>query len=685
MVALKEIDGQRKLLVSEPYIMEKCPGLKSAYLKKARCVSDTSWRHTKDQGMFWYEYQTIPNRKPHFVQDCIGKEEDLVRIARFGNPNDVQNNAKQKLIQALEDNKNMKDLYYYQFECEELLEVKENDKRSIKEIAESYFEAYSWLVLINLYFNNGWIKLGLPTKRQMMQLIVELLAEKQIKGLRITNTDSLQRKINLFNEHKGDKRKFVIHKNYDNKNRQIVSDEMVGLFMSLFKDNGIKLNFEEVWYKYTRFVAGELEIINLETGEVYDNTKYRNVSKSTIKLYLHKYENKLGVFASRSGDWTKFKLSNIPTYQFEMPKYANSLLSIDDFQPPFKTKGNKRTWFYAGVDLMSECCVAYVYGRHSDKDLDFLRKFYRTMLINFQKWGIGLPKEIEMESSLNSSLKGTLLVPGVITDKATIYQNSPNSKKIERFIGKWRNEDAKNHPNWQARPFAKSEFLTKGSDPKEMEYEEIIQFYIELLNNHNNALHSNQELYPGKSRMEVWLENQNPDCQPIDWTKILPYLGYETYSKASAGIVKFGGDSYLFGYKNGISTGEELIDILHNINDQRIKIYYIKDEDGNTIASGVYTDGDKYICSLYPMPKIQKALCEQTEEDNAKKELMARYQQSVIGTIKRSKESISDIQVGKPSEINIQEIEESEVEVMPTLVEETYTIEKSKKSLYDRF
>lgn len=681
MIALKEIEGKRKVLVSEPFLLQKCSTLRKDLLRRAR-IDSNSWKHVKEKGLVWYFLDTIPNRKPHFVLDCIGNEDDLIRLAKYGDPDNAADGAKKKLLQALEDGRDYKHLYFYQFECTELIEVKENDKRSIKEIAEAYFEAYSWLVLINNYFNNGWIRLGLPTKREMMQLIVELLAEKQIKGLKITNTDSLQRKMNQFNDFRGDKRKFVIHKNYDNKHRQVVSDEMIDMFQSLFGGMDIKLNFDEVWYRYSRFIAGELEVINLETGEVYEPSKYSKVSKSTIKLYLHKYENKLGVFASRSGDWTKHKLANIPHYEFEMPKYANSLISIDDFQPPFLMRGRERAWYYGAVDLASGAWIAWVHGKENEKNLNFLLKFYRSMLINFHKWGLGLPKEIEMESSLNSLLKNSLLLPGVITDKATIYQNSPNSKKIERYIGVIRNQKAKNHPNFMARPFAKSETLSKGSTTvKEMEYEEIIKLYNSYIHEINNEPCEHD---PSMTKIEWFKQNQNAQCSPIDWTKILPVLGFETKSKATAGIVRFGGDSYLFGNKNGIATGDELLDMLGNINDQRIRIFYLNDDEGNFIAAASYTEGGKYICSMHPMPKPQKALYEQSDEDIQKKEIMARYQQTITSAIKTSKAEIQDIEIIVPSQ-NLEMEYTEDVDVMPTLDEDTVFMPSKKTSLYDRF
>lgn len=658
-VRLKEEEGSRKLYVAENFILERCPSLKSEYLRKARCVSESSWSSIKEQGVRWYEFSTIPNRAPHFVVERLGKEDDLIRIARFGNPEDVNSNAKKKLLAAFEEMSDYNDMAFYR-------DYRDESGARIKtEVSEMYFESFTWLKVIDRFFNNGWIFLGLPTKRDMMKIIVELLADKSIKGLKITNTDALQRKMNWYRDHKGDKRSFVIHKNLQNKNGQKVTDDMVELFKAIFSGlSGGKLNFEEVWFRYSQFVAGDRHFINTNTGEVYEPKNYIKISKSTIKNYLYKYENKIGVFANRSGDWNKFSAATIPHYEFEMPKYSNSLLSIDDFQPPFIYAGNNRAWFYGAVDLASGAWISWVYGK--DKDLPFLKKFYLKMILNFHKWGIGMPREIEMESHLNSLLKTTLLLPGTLTEKATIYQNKPNSKKVERYIGMIRNEKARLHPNFQARPFSKAEYLSKGAhETKEMLYEEIVRLYVKYIEDHNNEPHEKDS---SMTRMEYFLKNQNPDCQPIQWTKLLPYLGYHTQATVKGGIVRYRGGAYLIGNAEGIASGDELKNIAAQLNDDRVSIYYIQDEDSNHIASGIYTSDDRYICSLHPIPKPQKAHCEKTEEDVIKSESMARYQNTFITNVKHQKNKIQTIE--EVYEHPYADISEEAPEILPDIDEE---------------
>lgn len=676
MIALKEFNGKRELLVSEQLILEKCQSLKSTYLKKARCASK-SWEYVRENGTIWYKFTSIPNRAPHFVIDHLGNEEDLIKIARFGNPEESKSNAKNKFLKQIELDIDYRDLHFYLYESG--MDIK-------RETAEEYHSAYTWLKTINDYCkSNGWIRLGLRTKKEFFEIVIELLDAKKMKGLKISNPDALQRKINWYNEFTGDKRRFVISGLHSNNHNKKVTDEMERLFNSLFAGLGTKPTFEEVWYKYSRFVEGKYEIVNMETGEIYSPENFEEVSRSTIKAYLYKYENKIGNFSARSGDWTRFKLDYIPYYSFEKPKYANSLLSIDDRQPPFVTKGKKRTWYYMGMDLYSECYVAYVFGKHYEKNVEFLKNFYRKLLTNYHQWGLPMPGEIEMESSLNSTLKNSLLVPGVIAQNITIYQNAPNSKYIERAFGQLRYGLEKEDADFVCRPFARRESNQQGATAQELEYEDIVRKCNNFIEQWNNMPHSK---FPEKTRLEVFLESakSNPHVQEkIDWTKILPYLGINTLTSMKAGIVKYSNREYLIGNADGILTGDRLIERLRKINDGKVNVYYLNDDNGNHVASGIYTSDGRYIASLHPKPVFQKAKVEQTEADAILKETMAAYQNTIIGAIKESKSMIEEIQIDE--KIAFVEPNYEEMVLMPTIDEDVEIMPNTtqKLSLYDRF
>jgi hypothetical protein len=54
----------------------------------------------------------------------------------------------------------------------------------------------------------------------------------------------------------------------------------------------------------------------------------------------------------------------------------------------------------------------------------------------------------------------------------------------------------------------------------------------------------------GKTRWEVFLENQNSDLTPINWRGILPYIGHKTQTSYNVGTIRLQNNTYLLA-KNG--------------------------------------------------------------------------------------------------------------------------------------
>ncbi|MBK6819878.1 MAG: hypothetical protein IPG85_09955 [Bacteroidetes bacterium] len=93
----------------------------------------------------------------------------------------------------------------------------------------------------------------------------------------------------------------------------------------------------------------------------------------------------------------------------KQPKYAGSILSIDDRQPPFKYDKNNRLWCYMGIDLASGAFTAWVFGKSKE---GIIIDFYRELVRNYHMWGFNLPSDLEAEMSLNSSFVNAFLRPG---------------------------------------------------------------------------------------------------------------------------------------------------------------------------------------------------------------------------------------------------------------------------------
>jgi hypothetical protein len=231
-----------------------------------------------------------------------------------------------------------------------------------------------------------------------------------------------------------------------------VDDLHADMLNNMFSGMDHKPTHAEVARIYKGFLSGCVEIINEQTGEVYDPKGFRPLSTATVWNHLSKWENKIGNYFSRSGnrqDWMqRFK----PYHGLNRLEKAGAIVSIDDRQPPFvyDEKGS-RVWFYCGVDVGSEAFTSWVYGTSKE---GIIAEFYRQMVRNYAMWGLRLPYELECESALNSSYRDTLLKEGNMFERVRIEANNARGKVIERYWRQLRYGREKQDWGWIARPFA---------------------------------------------------------------------------------------------------------------------------------------------------------------------------------------------------------------------------------------
>jgi hypothetical protein len=388
----------------------------------------------------------------------------------------------------------------------------------------------------------------------------------------------------------------------------------------------------------------------------------------------------------------KFK----PYHTLIQPEFANSIISIDDRQPPFEYGKSKRAWFYNAIDLGSEAFTTWVYGKSKE---GIIIDFYRQMVRNYTEWGLNMPAEVECESSLNSSFKETFLKEGSMFQYVRIEANNARGKRIEAYYRPLRYEYEKKREGWLARPFAISESNQSGGHKvPQIPYEEIIKGSLHDIETWNNKPHSKIK---NMTRWEVFLESQHPDVKPTNWRGILPYLGYKTQTSCRAGIINLQNSEFLLGENNLISYSEELIKLMDIIEGKDLDVYWIDGNDGKVLKALVYLRGtNKYICDAVAKPGYKKARIEQKPIDMANREAMTKYVSTVQGFQRRRVRSINPITVidERPLTLNnkftIPELHQdrtlnTEPEALPEIDENEFelnTVETTfNKSLGDRF
>lgn len=409
------------------------------------------------------------------------------------------------------------------------------------------------------------------------------------------------------------------------RNAQKTNEFIMQLLNDLFAGQNHKPTASEVARQYLAFLEGEFEIINNKTGEVYDPEGLPELSLSSITNYLAKWDSQIGTHAKRSGDRQKLMQKFEPYHSLAQPTFAGSLLSIDDRQPPFEYQKGKRMWFYNGIDLASEAFTCWVYGKSKD---GIIMEFYRQLVRNYHDWGFNLPDGLECESSLNSSFKDTFLAEGNMFQNVRIEANNARGKRIEAYYKPLRYQLEKEREGWLARPFAMSESNQIGSKPKQIiPYDEIAQGSLQDIMTWNNMEHSKIK---GKTRWEVFLENQNPNLKPTNYRSFLPYIGHHTKTSCNAGITHLQNNEWLLGDNGEIYTGEKLVSLMKKVEGKSFDTYWLDGNNGEVIKALVYMDG-RYICELQPKPIYARAKIERTEADEAARDMMIRYAQTIQG------------------------------------------------------
>ncbi|WP_052522386.1 hypothetical protein, partial [Saccharicrinis fermentans] len=412
----------------------------------------------------------------------------------------------------------------------------------------------------------------------------------------------------------------------------MVLEVLNGLFVNKHKPTA-----SEIARTYESFLMGYAEVYNTNTGELYDPKQFPRLSEGTIRRWLAKWENKIATHKKRSGNRQQYIAQFNPYGQMDLPKKAGSIISIDDRNPPFWYAPQKRMWFYIGIDVASGCITTFVYGKTKE---GIIQDFYRQMVRFHAHYNVGMPIELECESSLNSSFKDTFLREGQMFRHVNIHANSAQSKIIERRFGAMRYEVEKKAPGWIARPFAKSESNQAGpGKTKIIPYEELVAARLSEIEDWNNAPHHDE---PGMSRFEYWLENQHEDTNPINYKAILPHLGYKTATSCSRGYITLQGRRRAIAENGKILTGDALIEKMRQIEGKKVDVYWLDDMQGGVLKAMAYI-GDRFICEVMEMPRFNRAKAEQTPDQKAAIELQSRYAKTVIGYAQKTAKSIETI------------------------------------------
>lgn len=475
---------------------------------------------------------------------------------------------------------------------------------------------------IRLYENTKAIKrtMGERYDWDRMSKAIEILREQLGHTLPVS-TLRFRKKVN---QYKSEGYACLISGKFGNQSARKVDfkTEKLVLSISILPNKPYGSDVHEM---YISFVCGELDVFDLETGEIFNPDEYtdkngdpKELSESTIRNILNKPSNRIRIQKALQG-WSSFYHEQMPHMHRHSGEFSLSQITMDDVDLPRRMRGGEYVHAYYAYDVVSQCRVGLAYSRGKDDSLvvDCFRDMFRLI----EKNGWGMPAGIEVEQHLMSKYKEGFLKAGEVFKcvRFCAPQNSQEkyaealngafktviAHKNHEGIGRWHNKGAR---RVEQNKISDSSNHT-WADKKYYTFDELVADDRRDCHEWNHSLHPNQKRYPGMSRWDVLVARLNPTLRPLDKLTLSRYIGerVETSIRRNSTVK--------VAYENWWISGPEVLERLEP-NNYKVTAYYLPDNEGKPTDVYLY-QGDKYIDKLIRIATYNRVMAEQTEADKA--------------------------------------------------------------------
>lgn len=496
--------------------------------------------------------------------------------------------------------------------------------RATGELAKKYAVNASVLNCCIRLYENARVRKRLMGEGQykwdMMAAAIETLREEYGHDLP-ASTLRFRKKVNEYREYGYE---CLITGKFGNQNKRKVDykTERVVLSIAALPNQPYGSDVHEM---YISFVCGELDVWDLETGEIFNPDDFtdktgdpKELSESTIRNILNNPANKLLLEKVRRGRM-EFYHEQMPHMHRHGGDFSLSQITMDDVDLPRRMKGGEYVHAYYAYDVVSQCRVGLAYGR--DKDDALVVECFRDMIRLIGKNGWGMPAGIEVEQHLMSKYKEGFLKAGEVFEYVHFCapQNSQEkysevlngvfkttiAHKNHEGIGRWYGKGARRVDQKKVSDSCNHTW----EDRKYYTFEELVADDRRDCDEWNHTLHPNQKKYPGMTRWDVLVAKINPTLRPLDRLTLSRYVG----EKVETSIRR--NSTVRVAYKDWWLSGPEVLEQLEP-NNRKVTAYYLPDEDGEPTDVFLY-QGNRYIDKVCPVVTFNRVMAEQTEEDKA--------------------------------------------------------------------
>lgn len=448
----------------------------------------------------------------------------------------------------------------------------------------------------------------------------------------------------------------LIHRGYGNQNRRKVTGNLERLLLCLYcMDTKPYVTYVHEFYH--QFLGGVLEVTDMETGEIFqpedfvdDNGKSISISDSTVWNYVNIPKNRRIVDKYRT-DRMSYSSLHRPHAHRKPPEYSFSKISMDDRDLPRPMSDGRRVKAYYSYDVASGAVVGAAYSRKKDAVLfvDCMKDMFRFI----NRHGLAMPYEVEVEHHLVRNFRDGMMQAGTLFPFVR-WCNPGNSqeKRAEHMNARKKLGTEKKLQAGIGRPFAKSEahrivqekVFDENNDTykrKTYSFEHLVADDMAANEIYNNSPHPNQKKYPGQTRMDVLLNNQNPELGQIDEVLLSRYVGETT--RDAVNIYR---NQYI--KLNNAKYGLSHPDVIEKLspNNTTVSPYWIPGEDGSIDQVYIFQNG-VYVDTCHKIERFQEAEAEKTDRD---REIFVEQQKYIARfdkTVKEASERITKVSVSK--------------------------------------
>jgi hypothetical protein len=410
---------------------------------------------------------------------------------------------------------------------------------------------------------------------------------------------------------------------YGNINRVKITPQVGKVLLSIYGTKE-KLFVSEVQMMYNEFLLGARDIVNHETGEIFDRKSfYKNgepqpLSEAAVWQWLNKPKNRRLVDMRRN-DRHYNQQKHTPYVERESPHFSLSKISMDDRDLCRKTLKGEWVHAYYAYDVASGCVIGASYSLK--KDTELVMECFRNMFQNLRSLELNTPAECEVENhlmkELSDRLHATFLHVTFCAPENSQEKRSEQLNKQKKYYGE---TSERRQGMAHGRHYAKHEaYLSTRKkifddtnenfkqDLPPADFNFIVAEDRAQTELYNNTIHPNKEQYPHMTRMQVLTSRQFTQLAPLNWRILSKEWGYEqstSLKRARSATVQ---------YREWWLSSPMVIDRFKP-NNYECLAYYLPDLQGNIESIYLYQDG-KYIDECRALGKFQEAIVERTERD----------------------------------------------------------------------